>query len=667
MHGDRGMTVLRPMGTRPHHGTSSPLRLPASSQFRLAAALVLCLIALLAGQGGALARQGVTPEQELAARFAPIIILQRQDFPCDTEGEPYLPAPVDVVFADDEVVLRQGPQQEPVESPVENADLFALPDDFATDFPGKPRTPGCDYETHFKAVMGNRQPVIYASIASEDGQPGIALQYWFFYYFNDFNNLHEGDWEMIQLLFDADSVAEALEEEPIQIAFAQHSGGETASWDAPKLEREGTRPVVYASSGSHASYFGPGLWLGWGEHGSGLGCDVTNGDPVRINPEVRLIPATISGKDDPFAWVTFSGHWGERETWVYDGPTGPALKRQWAAPVSWMENLRADSIRVNAAGVIGPAPSDIFCDAVENGSALFTLFTPYPFLIIAIVAAGLGIAIWALRQSWQALRETWGVFWPNIRVFAAIGGILLPATLVVSALQYLLATNPDFAALTGLSEDSPELQSMLGVVSLLTRGLLLVIVTPAVVQAVGDIVEGRPPGVRRAFHQGFARIPDLVWTLARGGLVVLGLTITIIGIPWAVNRSVRWMFGAQAAVLGGIRGKAALDDSTAAVRGRWWQAAANGAVLAFIGAAPGVIVGLALLILVHIPVDVANSVASLVFALAQPFTIAGLTLLYRRWRGQPVEMTAWRGSGARWRSFAGNRTRRVGSKDAAPA
>ena len=221
---------------------------------------------------------------------------------------------------------------------------------------------------------------------------------------------------------------------------------------------------------------------------------------------MRLIPATISGKDDPFAWVTFNGHWGERESWVYDGPTGPALKRQWAAPVTWMEGLRTDSIRVNAAGVIGPTPSDFFCGAVENGSALFTLFTPYPLLIIGIVAAGLGIAIWALRQSWRALRETWGVFWPNLRVFAAIGGILLPATLAVSVLQYLLATNRDFVALTGWSEDSPELEGILGAVSLVTRGVLLVIVTPAIVQAVGDIVEGRPPGVRRAFRQGFARI-----------------------------------------------------------------------------------------------------------------------------------------------------------------
>jgi hypothetical protein len=270
---------------------------------------------------------------------------------------------------------------------------------------------------------------------------------------------------------------------------------------------------------------------------------------------------------------------------------------------------------------------------------LLTLFKPYPLLVIGIIVAGLGIVIWALRQSWPVLHETWRVYWPHVRVFAGIGGIMVPAALAVSALQYLLATNADFVALTRLSEDSPELQGALNAVSLLTRGLLLVIVTPAVAHAVGEIVAGRTPGVRRSFREGFARIPDLVWTLARGGLVVLLLTISVIGLPWAANRSIRWMFSSQAAVLSGIRGKTALDDSAAAVQGRWWQAAANGAVLAFVGAAPGVIVGLALLILARFPVDAANSVASVVFALAQPFAIAGLTLLYLRWRGHEVEVS----------------------------
>jgi hypothetical protein len=614
------MSVRLPITPSPHH----PITL-----------ILVATIALLTGTGAALAWQAQSADEELASRFAPIIVLQQQNEPCDADGEPFLPAPVDVVFDDDAVILREGPQQEPAKSPFENTDLYALPDDYATDFPGSPRTPGCDYETHFKSVMGDQRPVIYAHVATEEGRRGIALQYWFFYYFNEFNNLHEGDWEMIQLLFDANTAEEALAQEPIAVAFAQHSGGEAADWDAPKLEKEGVRPVVYASRGSHASYYGPGLWLGWGQDGSGLGCDVTNNDPVRIDPEVRLIPDTIASADDPFAWVTFSGHWGERETWVYDGPTGPAFKKQWTAPVTWMEGLRADSIRVNATGLAGPVPSEIFCSVVEDASALLTLFKPYPLLVIAVVAGLLGLAVWALRQSWQNLGQTWRVYRAHFRVLAGIGAITLPLALAMSAFQYLLATNAGFAAATGISEDGETMQGILGVVSLLTRGLLFLIVTPAVIYATAEFAAGRRPGIRQSLREGFTRIPQLVWTFVRGGVVVLLLTITIIGIPWAVNRSIRWMFGSQAAVLTGERGKTALDASSQAVQGRWWQAAANGAVLAFLGATPGVAIALLLLVLARFPVDAANSVASVIYALAQPFAIAGLTLLFLRWREAP--------------------------------
>jgi protein-S-isoprenylcysteine O-methyltransferase Ste14 len=55
-------------------------------------------------------------------------------------------------------------------------------------------------------------------------------------------------------------------------------------------------------------------------------------------------------------------------------------------------------------------------------------------------------------------------------------------------------------------------------------------------------------------------------------------------------------------------------------------------VLTFLAAAPGVIVGLLLMIVVRFPVDAANSVSSLVYAVARPFAIAGLTLLYLGWR-----------------------------------
>ena len=58
-----------------------------------------------------------------------------------------------------------------------------------------------------------------------------------------------------------------------------------------------------------------------------------------------------------------------------------------------------------------------------------------------------------------------------------------------------------------------------------------------------------------------------------------------------------------------------------------------GAVLTFLAATPGVIVSLLLMIAIRFPVDAANSVSSLVYAVARPFAIAGLTLLYLGWRG----------------------------------
>jgi hypothetical protein len=373
--------------------------------------------------------------------------------------------------------------------------------------------------------------------------------------------------------------------------------------------------------------------LGWGQDGSGLGCDLTGGDPVRIDPEVRLIPATITDADDPFSWVTFSGRWGERETWVYDGPTGPAFKRQWSEPLTWMDGLRADSLRVSTAAILGPNPSDIFCGVVKDASVLLALTRPYPLLVAAIVAIGIVLAVVIVRLSWANLRRTWRLYREHFRLFAGIGAILAPAILVVSAVQYLLSNSPEFAAMTTITEDSPELQGLLGAVSLLQRGILLIVVTPAVIQAVSDITAGTTPSVGRAFREGWRKVPGYLWTFVRATVILFLLTISIIGIPWAVNRGVRWLFGGQAAMLDGVRGKEALARSSAAVKGQWWQMAANSAMLAFLAAAPGIAIALLLLTLLRLPLDAANSVAALVYAVAQPFAIAGLTLLYLRGDG----------------------------------
>ena len=66
---------------------------------------------------------------------------------------------------------------------------------------------------------------------------------------------------MIQLIFDADDVNDALATAPTEVRFAQHEGAERADWDDAKLVKQGTHPLVYPGAGSHASYFEEALFL----------------------------------------------------------------------------------------------------------------------------------------------------------------------------------------------------------------------------------------------------------------------------------------------------------------------------------------------------------------------------------------------------------------------
>ena len=145
------------------------------------------------------------------------------------------------------------------------------------------------------ACATGHEPTVYAHVATEAAHPGkLALQYWIFYTYNDWNNLHEGDWEMIQLLFDAADAEEALGEEPVSVGYSQHEGAEGADWGDEKLELvDGRRPVVYPAAGSHANFFDPALYVGSsGEQG--VGCDDTRGPHLELEPKVVTIPSEAS-------------------------------------------------------------------------------------------------------------------------------------------------------------------------------------------------------------------------------------------------------------------------------------------------------------------------------------------------------------------------------------
>ena len=217
-------------------------------------------------------------------------MLKAQNEPCDNTGEAYAPVSVDLVLNNPNVVLRLADSPDVIEAP-SAADLFGKGEGYYLDFPHDPRQPGCGYEEDFKAMPQPVVPVAYAHIATQVGHDQIALQYWLYYYFNDWNNNHESDFEMIQIIFDADTVEEALTLEPTGVGYSQHGGGEYADWNSDKLEREGDHPVVYAAAGSHSNQFENKNYIGRAEEdGVGFGCDDASGESVRLQTEAIVVP-----------------------------------------------------------------------------------------------------------------------------------------------------------------------------------------------------------------------------------------------------------------------------------------------------------------------------------------------------------------------------------------
>ena len=123
-------------------------------------------------------------------------MLKKQSRACDTNGEAYEPVAVNLVLGRKDVTLR-GPDGYTLQAPTMR-DIYGKDSEYFLDFPGNPLQPGCSYERWFKKISEGEPSTVYAHIATQPDRPDrLALQYWLYYVYNDWNNKHEGDWEMI--------------------------------------------------------------------------------------------------------------------------------------------------------------------------------------------------------------------------------------------------------------------------------------------------------------------------------------------------------------------------------------------------------------------------------------------------------------------------------------
>ncbi len=616
--------------------------MPRRRRLRRTGALTFLLLLLSVGTPSAHA--SVSAAQQLARKYSPILMMRALREPCDDTEEQYWPSTsVDVVLGNPRVRLLEHTARgtRVIKRAPTAADLAGKGDSYYLDLPGNPLSPGCNYARDFAQLRqaGRAPAVTYAHIAREPGRSGFALQYWFFYYFNQFNDLHEADWEGMQLAFHADTPAQALTASPFKIVVFQHAGGEHADWDDSKVERRGTHPVVYSAAGSHATFYGSALYLGNGQNGSGVGCDNTTGPLITVIPRPILLP-DVPVNHGPFAWLSFTGHWGQHEAGFNNGPAGPNTKTVWRDPFTWMDATRDSSPTVPVGSLIGPAIASAFCGAVARVSSFLNLAAATTFGAIAVAA------VLILLILLPASLTRWRPSGPDpLRQTRALGQILIAAgrlywryagpllLIAVTALLLIAAVNELERLLLHAAggNDSGVTFTGSGATIQITAGVgrifAIPVVSAAVIAFVRNLEYDGSAGFRAAWRAVLGRLWRLIAVELLATILVIALLVTIIGIPFAIRKFVDWQLAQQEVLFEDRAVRDALRSSTRLVRGHWWHTAGVAATVWVLSetAAP---FALYALLFTTTPITTVNLIGALISAVLLPYVQIGRTLLY---------------------------------------
>ncbi len=619
--------------------------MPSTRTFPATVLLALVIVWLLCATapGSASAAVGTEAAEKLAQTYAPVPVIDAQPRACEP-GEAYRPTVVDLVLGNPRVMLRDA-RGKVVDRAPTAPELSGAPDSDYLDLPGDPINPGCGYEEQFRKWYGDRKPSVYAHVATDSEHPGkLVVQYWFYYTFNDFTDLHESDWEMAQVDFDASTPERALQLGPYQVDLAQHAGGERGAWSDPKVSKQGTHPLTYVATGSHANYFERDLYLGKG--GTAIfGCDSTRDNTARLHPQVVMLPDTPAPADSDLAWLNFRGRWGQKEPGINNGPYGPAGHEVWLHPISWADGLRTSSVAVPGADVIGLSVTSFFCSATSGATAAFNWGSLHPVVflgLIALVAAGLFGAMrrttWAppdpeplrrARGGGQILRSARRIYGAHLRTFIGIGLIFVPISALASGVQWVLfhlTGINHFVALDGQGGVGTACLALL--IGTGAAAIAAAAVTAAVSAALNQIDQGRHVTAPQAYALAGRELKALSRATMFELVTLIVLTITVIGIPLAIWGFVRTSFFAQLCVFERSPAWVSLAGSARLTRGRWWRTFGFTALVDISAIMSGPILGVILLLLTSQSLTFINLTGSIVYALTVPMAAIALTLYW---------------------------------------
>lgn len=155
-----------------------------------------------------------------------------------------------------------------------------------------------------------------------------------------------------------------------------------------------------------------------------------------------------------------------------------------------------------------------------------------------------------------------------------------------------------------------------------------VIATAAVAVILSELDAGRRILAGQAYRRVFRRWRSLGRGMATELGMILLLTITVVGIPFAIHRFIRWSLFAQACMLEDLPATESLRLSSELVKGRWWRTLGFTVLVDVLAVLSGPLLGVGLLLVSDHSLNFINLAASLVYTFTVPYAAIQLTLYY---------------------------------------
>jgi hypothetical protein len=303
-------------------------------------------------------------------------------------------------------------------------------------------------------------------------------------------------------------------------------------------------------------------------------------------------------------------------------------------------------VEVPTGKTAGINPSKAFCSIVATVSNQFLEVIKAAPWIIPAALLGLATSVFVTvrntefslapeplrrrRRFGQVLRGASYIYRRNSWLMLGIAFVFIPAGMIATGLQSLIFRNPPVEQMLSAFQLSRFGEIVLAIaLGAAVFGIAYLVVVAGVVAAVADIEAGRPTSPMQAYRRAARNAGKLVRARARAIGIVFLLTISLVGIPWAVRRAVDWLFIEQAVLLDSASWREAAPQSKRAVAHDWWRTLAISALLAGIATLTSlIIVAPILLFATEVPLEALNLMSSLIYIALAPFVALSLTLLY---------------------------------------